>query len=333
MKNVSEAIKYVCLLLGAVIGAGFITGRELVSFFGYDNYLFGVILSGALFSVAILLTVKASERRFYTKALFSGISKTPEFFSVAFSLSCFITAGSASSALFEIFAFEAPLSATVSFLVLFLCWKVCGKGIDSIKKVNVYLTLTVIFSMLFLLSDKAFVFDNAADIKEPFFVPPKSFIYAFFNVFINIPIILRHPKNKKVTVISVLIFSLAITFFTLFILNGISGTNKNSDFAFPIISAVKNVYVFYFICLFSVVTSLFASLYPISVYANKAFPKTKGLPALFGVYVFSFTGLKNIVKYVYPIISAVGMIFTLFCAVYAVKLRRIKRRGITNNKK
>ena len=53
MRNIRNFLSVVCGYVAAVIGAGFASGQEIISFFvKYGKYsIIGVLLSGVLFSV------------------------------------------------------------------------------------------------------------------------------------------------------------------------------------------------------------------------------------------------------------------------------------------
>lgn len=332
MKTFIETLKYVCLLLGSVIGAGFITGRELVSFFGYENYFFKVVVSGFCFFILFLITLKAGENSVSYYDLFGKISKRPKLLFYAFEFSVFITAGSTASALFEIFPVDVFfIKATFCFLVLFFCVKVCSFGMEYIKRINVYLTIAVIIITIILLKNNGSDYSNAFGEKENT-LPVMSFLYAFTNTFINIPVILRGKSKSINGTVSIMLFSVIITIFIVMILNGISALKGNANLIdAPVFLAVKNIKIFRIVCLFSVITSLLTSLYPLSIYGKAVFTKTKGAPVFLGVYAFSFIGLKNIVGYVYPVLSVFGIIFIFLCVKYLVKRIGIKKGKNTNN--
>ena len=87
-------IKFSAYLIGAIIGAGFASGREIVSFFSHSGLnLYSCIFCGALlfaFCFVFLLTARATNAGNFNDTTGLIAPKSKQIFSIISCLNCFI---------------------------------------------------------------------------------------------------------------------------------------------------------------------------------------------------------------------------------------------------
>lgn len=222
MKTISRVkkgyFKVILLLIGSMIGAGFITGSEIWHFFArFSGGMFvGLLFFGVLLFVLVYSELKAMHD--VSNNLIRGeiwLKETVNFFSELIIASAMI------SGIKEVvFNLSTNAKYFVLFLAIIVIFIILFKGIKMFSFYNYFVVLFVLFVLLVLLTNFG---AKADDFKLNFTIIDscKSCIYAGLYVFMNISAlkpILRNERgvfSQKQSLILSMIFSFFMCFFIL----------------------------------------------------------------------------------------------------------------------
>lgn len=138
-----DILKIAGIYMGIIIGAGFASGQEILRFFiDYgENWIFGMIFSGVIFSVVGGSAVKIiynrnikNSRDFFIEVSGKFLGSLLDLVAVVFTMVLFIAMSSASGAVFSE-GFENNRFVG-SFVVMFICFVVFCFGSEGVAVVN-----------------------------------------------------------------------------------------------------------------------------------------------------------------------------------------------------
>ncbi len=318
------------LTLGAIIGAGFISGAELIAFFGINGYLLSVILFSIIFLIVIIaLFITFKSKKYELKN--NAWDSSQESFgfrgavSVVFTASMLAGLNDLSKELNIVSKF--PLFSMILIVLITVFSK---RGIKGIERFNLIAMPIVILAVnLVVFSSKKISVDTGLDIT--FNKVKNCVLYTFMNVYICIPAMRDcvAAKSKKSLIISSFFSTAILLFEMLLIISAIRLSGGNNVSGLPIFSVAKSGIkrtVIIFSILICTLTSAFISYYPAYKTASKKSGKFGTLILAILTLSISFIGLNNIVKFIYPIIGGAGI-------VSAVKiLLGIKNSDYADNK-
>lgn len=329
MKRFSEIIKTISVLLGSVIGAGFLSGAELTVFFGTEDFVPFLFVSGISFFVgfSLFFICQKQELRFD--------SSEERFFNITFFISCAIFSSAMLAGINDLFrGFGIKyLYFLPSLFVLVITYFLSGKGGMAAEKVNsIIMPATLLAAIIFMFTTKGTAGAEDLPVKNKKFLVPV--LFAFMNVFITVPAASETLANKseKTLIVSSALFSVIMSVLSFLILSVVkkAGTACKS---LPLLYAFgKNGFMFcaFAICIFLCsFTSFYVCYFPLAEKLKKKRGKKSKIVFSLVVYLLSLTGLGNIVKYVYPLVGAAGTVYIAKIAFYLVR----KKVGIKANKK
>ena len=323
MKTLFDILKTVFLCLGAVIGANFISGSELLVFFGTQNFAITILISAFCFLISINLVfsvavssdfLRANKLMFSKSNLFNGVSVLCNF--VLFvSMLAGIDSLSKQLNLFNGYAVLSIVS-----LVLVACFS--KFGISGLEKLNLFLMPCVLIIVNFL------VFKSQSYIPIEFkFVAftdgVKALLYCALNTFISLPVLFATAKGKsKLSLkVSSIIISMIIFIQAVLILAVVCNNDSQNSFS-PLLSALskQGASVILITCFFLCsLTSLSSSFYPVYECISARYGSIGIVIVCFLAFIFSRLGVSVIITFVYPVIGAFGL-------VYLIKLYLLKRK-------
>ena len=320
-------------MLGSIIGAGFISGAELVSFFGSENYLlpvaFSTVLITVCFCTVFLVCKEEVNKRITIEKLMGGAGA----YRFATCVTSYVfTAGMLASldALWDSLGILSGVPI-LSILVMIIISVFSRYGIKGIERINLIIMPFVLIVVNFLLFKKCDLDFNAFG-KISVGTPVNVCLYVFMNVFLSIPVMRACSLNKsrKSLMISSVIVAVFIGVQAILILSAIKGANVPQGVNMPFLTAVnsgKISLLLFSTLLVGIITSAFSSYY-------QAYEISKEKFGLIGVVVsgvftvsLSMFGLSKIVKYFYPLIGGIGAFFIIRCR------KGIKRKINADNKR
>lgn len=308
------------IIIGTLIGAGFISGAEIKLFFysfGKYGYL-GLFISSILFGIVIFLTLNRKEKSYHEllENSFNNVyfRKVFNFIIMFFLLfSFFIMVAGFSSFLYETAGINTILGSIILSLLSFFILK---SGKNGLSKLN---TLLVPFLLIIILL--CFIFNNSNSIVYKFNLSgffTSSILYTSYNLIILIPILLeiKNDFSSKKENFIISIFSSSIMLACGFII--LSLISKNTDsllFTIPLLGIIntQNIFFSYIIklgILIAILTSAISSEFAFVRDFSKVHPqyvKCLFFVSLTSIFV-SQIGFQNLIEVLYPLFGIIGII-------------------------
>ncbi len=304
------------LIFGTIVGAGFSSGNEVVVFFsrfGVWSYLYIVIASVLMFFVCYFFLRKGQklsafiQKNKFLNFLVLGIT-------IVFGASMF--AGIRN--LFSYFDDKSYYFLTVMLILISLI--VTAKGIGGLEKANAVLTpiLTIAFFavVIFAGNVKGVSQSNVMSFAGVLYCP----LYVALNSSMSVFVLAKAGEklSKKQALLSSL-FSAIILFVFLMLCNFVLLKNADSFVnEMPILYIVRNNKFFfvleYIVILVGCFTTLFSLLYTINDSLKNCFKNMhfSMFLAVFLPFVISIVGFSEIISFLYPICSILGVFVILF---------------------
>lgn len=324
MKNFLDGVKLFLLISGAVMGAGFLSGGELVAFFGGGNA--SLLLSAVIFFIGftVLTSLKTATPKIpllisgaiFSLAMLSGLDEIAGVFSATRSV---------------------PAASIISLAVFHF---LLSGNIKNVEKVNCFLipvSVLIVFTALFSVPVPARKVDTGSGIKNAV----NAVLYACMNVFITLPSIksAAQGKSKVAKTFAITAFSVFFVLFAYLILR----VSPNSSMPLLDASYGTSLFPLLIIALFiGSFTSLICCLYPLkSFIAQRVANKNKRDLYCFLLYVVLFllsrVGFNSIIKYFYPLVGALGLLY-IVKGVIGIKFTangdtKIKRSALCQERK
>ena len=322
--------KLAFIIIGSVVGAGFITGRELIRFFGSTNFIPSVYIACILLFFFSYLLMDIGRHYGTLKEANNKIFKNNSKYVAGITYFCLliITAG-------MLAGIDTLLNSTFglpSYLPIFsipcliLANIISSKGLDGIAKISVILVpLLIIFILYFLLGRKNFSYDFNEKYCA-FNSLIMAVLYSSMNMFLAAPILIETGNRFKTGLKKgALIASISVFICIVLILSAICYEGSNA-----IIAEMPMLYItgysgnlakiFILMVLFAMFTSLVSSYYPLyNSFKNERKKHYKRLIISIVAFIISRFGLSGIVMYFYPILGTFGIIYLLICGKYMAK--------------
>lgn len=320
-------LSFIFLLLGAIIGAGFSSGKEIAVFFsGAGKFSCLIIVLTMIFLYFVLKNfillgkkVKTNNIKEINKIIFKRTSKFYNFF-ILFGLFIFITAMVAGLNSIGNLIFENIHFPILSILSILFAMFIVNIGYEAIKKVN-FILMPIVLIFIIILSINSLIvhnisfesaFNSSQIIKYLFL----GIFYISYNIIFSSSLIFENSKTftiKKIKLNSLFLSSILALLILLinYSLLTLNIVDFNSDL--PMLKIAFNFnsligYLFGFILWFSILTSLISSLYMLI----NAFNINKFLSScvfLTLAFIISFFGFNYIVNIFYPLQGVIGLIY------------------------
>ncbi len=313
MKVLCETVVTFFLTLGAFVGAGFLSGKEIVVYFsGGINYIF----VGAITFFLVLILFFLGIKNIKDNKFFSLLQKIGNFIFL-------VGMVSGMNALEKItfnrnFYFFSAIS-------LFLANLISSKGIEGIKKLSL-----ILMPISILIVNCVLIVSKNGEKLSTFSVQKggvlTSVLYVFINVFPLIPFLKKTADKKKLKAFIAPIILFCIFFFlqAFFILKKV----KNyQDFSLPLlVVSGSGILSFYlkFALILGTFTSLLTFYFP---FYDEGLKKGKLYPFIVSVLAFllALLGFDVVVKHLYPIIGVIGAVYFFHLAILLLNKNFCKR--------
>lgn len=319
----------VALIVGTTLGAGFLSGAELVRFFGAEKFLPSVLLSStAFFCLSALFLVLGKKHGGYDGALRIFGSKGKGI-KVLLSALSFIPCAGMLAGLDALSLRLAPLPSLLG-LALVLCFLHRGmKGICALNSALVPILL-------------CFVFYSAKGGLVFFYPMPErgvgmGIVYAGMNALLGAPVLLDAGKNMKRPLISAGLSAIAIAVCAICVLGVVYREGAGAIYSeLPFLYAMRENRIFSLASALAILTSLGSALYPLlqiteGIGRKKVKNVAKG-GILLATFVFSRLGLNGIVNIFYPAMGALGLAFSALCIFYEYLFKKRHQKIHTGGK-
>ena len=312
-----KQLNIIFLILGSIIGAGFVSGKEIYTYFS----CFGIY--SLLFIIPIFFLFY-----FFIYFLFSFANKKQiDFFNIyifkkkkIFSLIIFICFTIISSTMFaglnSVFNFNLFSWQYILFniFIVFICYIILQKGMNGLKKSNLIFVPLILITLILII----FLSPNKSTFMQPqkslIFLPYSSVIYVCLNVFLSYYVIYTSATNISKKQAKLISFACSFILCLIIALTIVVQV-KNPSICFydiPFLQVAKDISpVFYYwfltvIC-FAIISTLFSTLYSLKQFFNTKHKFVNNILPIVVSFFVSFIGFSNLVEYLYPVIGIIGL--------------------------
>lgn len=322
--------KIIFVLIGTFVGAGFASGKEVLNFF--TTYSFSGIISIFIFSFLLFLlinkclNIKANLQINSYNEFILYLEKKYYFFNhrlFLFIINIFLASSfyimiAALSSLFD-YQFNIAKFITISWCIIICFFIFYKKNIKFIYIINSILMPILILFVISLCSFNTNLnnidlnkFSNFSHIFTAIFM---GLLYFSYNSLLLIPIVFDLKNNDKNNNFRIsLIFSLIILLLTFLInLLLLSFYNLIYDLELPILfisnsSSIKIFsYLYFFIILSAIFTTMISSGYSFISNFNKSNLKIKLIIFLLFSFIFCVFSFSDLINFFYPLFGLLGL--------------------------
>ena len=302
-------------LTGTVVGAGFLSGTELVRFFPERGYLSWLALSVFLYAGCfVLLFLCGKKYGGYQGMLRALFGRAAPLFGGVMTVSSFIMCASMLAGLAA--AGEEGLSLPARLLPLAACFLLFffGRGNKGLFAVNLAL-VPLILAFIFSMAGQPWEAGMQGTESDAFSCLSGVLAYVCMNCFLAAPLICDAGASGGGGT-GCAIAALVTGVCAAILLAKISSEEGVREMQMPVLALLTGGAraLFSCVCAAGILTTLFSSWYPLDILcAKKRRAVIRRAALLAGAFLLSLFGLKHIVRFVYPLIGGAGAIFLAVC--------------------
>ena len=315
-----KVITLVFMILGCFLGAGFVSGREIASYFSRfgSSSIFAIIVAGVFFFLCLYLFLRLSEKADnYSKFISLYFGKYGVIINCLFSLSVFILISSMIAGTSSIATTLGINQIVFLSITLIICFFAVSGSDKMLSKIN-FILMPIILVIILLVCGVNFEITSSAN--GGFFPIVSSTNYVLINIVTLGLFILEigHKYTNKQKLIASIITSLIIMFF-MFVINSAILDNELISTPMPILELAKVKGGLMSILTAIVIwcglfTTIISCVFILSNFLNKFinnYKLTVGI-ILVTALITSIVGFEFMVSYIYSIIGVIGLIFMIF---------------------
>ncbi len=344
MNEYKNALKIAGVYTGLVIGAGFASGREVITFFtSYGSiWPIGMIFSGVMFSALgwiILNTIEKENIQTYKDFLktvmgerFAALTEvvTGIFLCILF----FAMVSACGSLVNEAFGVDRIWG---SAFLSFLCFIVFTGGVEKLIGINTLLAPLMIFGtvvvciLTFFTQTKDVIAINTFTDNIPVFIFFSATIYVSYNVISSVPVFVQTgsliKKDKKAKYGAVLggaaMAALGIMMGVIVLVDGMDIVS----FDIPVLAIINNrgsliKYIYIIVILGAIVTTAVGNGYGAIKWIESYIGIKRNIISLFfciSAFILSFVGFSGFTDKIYPLFGFIGLAEMFFIFKYFLK--------------
>ena len=327
------------LIVGTVIGAGFASGKEVVTFFGAVPNVFTALITGVLvFGCSVLFLfvgrrVQKTDIGEVNGTVFGKLRPLADIFMLFNSMTVLGAMLAGSDSLAAEFLDIRPLTSIVLGL---LCAVIAVKGMSGVIKANAVLVPIMIITLCVCsISAIEFPFRPQSGSIDAYSIV----LYVSMNMILGGSVLTTvHKLSPREILLAAAVAALVIAALLMCIMGALQSCSAAHADMPMLLVALKNGRVMYFICLpviaasiFTTMLSAFKSVYDYVLGFFKHKILAAGAVLVGGLTVGAF-GFSNVVGTLYPIIGGVGLLY-IACNCWFLIRTRVKRKVKTKAKK
>lgn len=317
------------LIIGTVIGAGFASGREVVSFFGAVPNVFIALLAGALvFCCSALFLfvgrrVKKNDVGEVNGAVFGKLRGLADVLMLFNSMTVLGAMLAGTDSLVAQFVDIRPVASLVTGIV---CAAVAVRGLKGMIKVNAVLVPLII---VFLTATSLSVIEFPFRPSSSGFKVGSAVLYVAMNMILGGGVLTTvHDLSPREIILSSAFAAGIIGVLLMCIMGALCSCSASHADMPTLLIALKSGRAMYFAAFPVIAVSIFTTMLSAfkSVYDYLAgFIKNKALAAgtvlLGGLFVGAF-GFSGVVDVLYPVTGCIGVVYISACLLYLVRSGR-----------
>ena len=329
-ENGISAVAAACALVGAVAGAGFLSGRELLEFFGGFRIV-PLALSGAGFFLGFLLFLRLGARY----GGFNGVADALFGKKTSFALKAAALFASFAVATAMLSAFHTEFPECKPFLAALLIVAAAafsGRGIKGLSAFSAAFTPFLICSAVALiLSRGKFSAPESVSVARDFKCAALSCIYVCMNVLSASPVLCELGEKLQTGKKTARAAGLAAAVLTLLAAAILSATGYDKSCyskPMPLESVLQGGVFFSIISAVGMATTFAVCFYPVFRAAKERGTCAEiAVPFLF--FTFSFVRFEKVVRFLYPVAGVRGVAVLVAAAVAAARRPYAEEKRLT----
>ena len=331
-----DILKIICVVIGTIIGAGFISGQEIYTFFlkyGYIGFicifLMGILLGVVIYKTCfIIMNEKINNYESFLNSIFKNkFSKIKKFLHSLVNIFLLISFFIMCAAFCAYFKQEYNISIYLTGIIIsIICYIIFIKNINAIIKINSILMPIIIILIFFLITKLNINQININCSNSAFKTVLNCILYVSYNTIILIPILLKlksYMKNKKNIFLSSFICSIVVVIMALIIMFTINKIDGINNIEIPLLYVTNTYgesykYIYSFVLIIAIVTSAISAGYGFLeniTKSKKNYKKLALLICIISILVSNF-GFSNLVNVLYPLFGVLGLIQIFFILKY-----------------
>lgn len=301
----------VMLIIGTVIGSGFASGKEIAVFFtrfGKWSYLL-ISLAFLLFWGVFYLIMQRGDRAI------KKLDKSKFFLSVSIIVSLVFTASMFAGTRAIIKTHSIAIDCILLCILLGLCVVISRKKVEFLAKINTFLIPAILFALLFIVSGNlkgASLIENGNLGIGAFY----AFLYVALNTSLSSIVIARGERFSKkenfwISFAASLVLLIMLCLINTAILKCEGAISADMPMLF-ISSGVGRIIMSAVVAI-GCLTTLFSLVFTThsSLLRLKLSEFASSILAVFVPFLASFIGFGDIVCYIYPVASVLGLLLFL----------------------
>lgn len=319
----TKGLRVLFTMVGGVVGAGFVSGRELLQFFGCYR-ISAVYYAGLLFFLCFVLFVRLGKNFGGFEGVLKGVfGRISPFVKIVILFGSFVSSVGMLSASNALIPAAKPF-ISLAFLV-FSCF-VSEKGVGGIGTVNLIIMPALLVSVFSLVLSK-----GALSSPEPPAVGFSSlisvFLYVSMNTFLSMPVLCDLGAEMKTHSSFLCLLSAFIIAFSIgFILSAVCSDKNSYACDLPLSYVLDGAKIFSLLAAGGMLTTLISSFYPLYSLSGRRWGVAGKISLAALTEVCSFAGFKSIVATVYPALGIFGIAVTAVSAIAYLGSTSFKKR-------
>lgn len=315
------------LMIGTIIGAGFASGREIVSFFGTEiSPWIAVICGVGIFGVSVMLLSIGNKvgKDSFGEVNQQVLGKFSGFADVFLLVNGFIVLSGMLAGMDSLFHPILPVAPAYSVVSGIICTFIVIKGPDKVMKGSGIIVPIIICAMFAVC-----LFNFGSYPKAPIGQDiPAAIIYVSMNMMLAATVFTTvHKLSFKQILAASAITGAFIGGIMLLIISALNKT-QSYPYPMPVIEIARNTSPFlYVLSVIAVSVGIFTTM----------MTAMSGLTGFFEGYVGSRTyaafivlltgliisnmGFENVISYLYPLIGVVGLFYIVVCFAFITRSR------------
>ena len=323
LQGAGETAGLTATLVGTVVGAGFISGAELVRFFPSEGFAAYTVIAAGLFALSFLLLFYAGRKHGGYAGVLAGVFKNfAPAFRIVVLLSSLVMCSSMlagiSATVREGFGLSEifPFSALIALVLLYFVSYRGVKGIFAVNLALVPLILAFVGAYAFGVPYGGIPYAAADTVSSLV----SAILFVAMNAFLASPVVCDAGAKGKGSAACLLSAALigfcAAAVMANITREGAGALSAEMPFLYVVGKNAALGNLFSAVCLCGILTTLFSSYYPLHncVNGKKRAPLWRALFCA-AAFLLSVLGLKQIVRYIYPLVGGAGTVFLIVVAV------------------
>lgn len=325
MNTLFLLLKNSFVIIGTIIGAGFISGREVLSFFQFADMRVVIPVIFVLFSTFFFIALSLqNQEKFFVCKIFKPVLLLENLIIFSGMLSAI------DEVLCVIFGINFKIPIVSVFASIFSVYTV-KNGIEKVGQVN-FVLVPFILAITFV----ALIQTEGFQIEKNFnFSIVKLCSYVGMNVFVSNNVFADLGKKLSVfeRAFTAIISAGALAILVFLMHSKLVAQNfLITNSSMPVLQVLKRskvaITLFSIISILGIITTLISAHYPLFLWCkNTQKPKIANALLLVTAFAISRFGFKTIIDKLYPILGIIGFFYLIIISILSFSFRKAQRQN------